>query len=771
MGKEELIIDFSDNPEFKNAYDLVRYTNESFFLTGKAGTGKSTFLKYILKHVQKSFVVVAPTGIAAVNVGGTTINSFFQLPLRPLIPEDDGIKIFSSSSEKRKVFEAMDTLVIDEVSMVRADILDAIDYSLKRNGGRSDLPFGGKQVVLVGDVFQLEPVTTKKSSEDDIYRQFYSSPYFFSAKVFKAADLLTIELQKVYRQSDPVFIDLLDKIRENTLTAQDVERINSRLSSAKRIEEQDKIITLTTTNLLAESLNVRKLNELLGPPEIYTALIEGEFEESKYPTDFELKLKVGAQVVFIKNDAERRWVNGTLATVVEANNQGVMVEIEDGSIYKVHPRTWENIVYSFNKKNRKIVETVVGTFTQYPLKLAWAITIHKSQGLTFEKMVLDFGSGTFASGQAYVALSRARTFDGIFLKTKVNRGDIILSAEVKNFAKTFNDLEKIQSRLEATRTDWEEKGPLSEDSRPNKTPNVPNSTPTGISILQPEMYDLLSLLCSKFGLGSLDADVLKLEQGIVVPDGARLRGRLWELIEQVEFLQLPNQKDGIFSKNGIDIEWVDIPAGTFMMGSPEHEKERFFDEGPQKQVGLNGFKMSKYAITFAQYDAFCEATGRIKPSDDGWGRGNRPVINVNFQNASAFAEWLGCRLPTEAEWEYACRAGTTTAYHTGISLNSNQANFNSNIGKTIPVGCYAPNAWGLYDMHGNVWEWCSDLNDNFSTSSDWHPILRWDDAPVRGGSWDNRIRFCRSAYRLSYIPCFRKTTSIGFRLVVPFEEL
>jgi formylglycine-generating enzyme required for sulfatase activity len=780
MDKEELIIDFSDNPEFKNAYDLVRYTNESFFLTGKAGTGKSTFLKYILKHVHKSFVVVAPTGIAAVNVGGTTIHSFFQLPLRPLIPEDDGIKIFSNSSEKRKVFEAMDTLIIDEVSMVRADILDAIDYSLKRNGGRSDLPFGGKQVILVGDVFQLEPVTTKKRSEEDIYRQFYSSPYFFSARVFKAADLLTIELQKVYRQSDPVFIELLDKIRANTLTAQDVERINSRLSSAKRIEEQDKIITLTSTNLLAEALNVRKINELPGRPKTYMALIEGEFEESKYPTDFELKLKVGAQVVFIKNDAERRWVNGTLATVVEANNQGVMVEIEDGSIYKVEPRTWENIVYSFNNKTRKIVETVVGTFTQYPLKLAWAITIHKSQGLTFEKMVLDFGSGTFASGQAYVAFSRARTFNGIFLKTKVNRGDIILSTEVENFAKTFNNVEKIQARLEATRSDLEEEEPVSEDSRPNKTPYVPNSSSSGISILQPEMYELLSLLCSKFELSSLDGDVLKLDQGIVVPDAARFQRRLWALIEQVELLQLPNQKDGVFSKNGIDIEWVDIPAGTFMMGSPENEVERYDDEGPQHQVFLSGFKMSKVAVTFAQYDAFCQATGRSKPSDYGWGRGKRPVIDVDWNDATAFAQWMGCRLPTEAEWEYACRAGTSTPFNTGDCLSTAQANYDGNypysncikgayLERTQPVGSYAPNAWGLYDMHGNVWEWCSDWYGSYSSFPQTNPTgpASGSYRVLRGGSWIYSGRYCRSANRNYFLAPSNRHFNSGFRLVVP----
>jgi len=313
----------------------------------------------------------------------------------------------------------------------------------------------------------------------------------------------------------------------------------------------------------------------------------------------------------------------------------------------------------------------------------------------------------------------------------------------------------------------------------NRTPNIPNSPPSGISILQPEMYELLSLLCSKFELSSLDGDVLKLEQGIVVPDGARFRERLWELIEQVELLQLPNQKDGVFSKNAIDIEWVDIPAGTFMMGSPENEKERSYIEGPQHQVTLSGFKMSKYEVTFAQYDAFCEATGRSKPSDEGWGRGNRPVINVDWDDANDFAKWMGCRLPTEAEWEYACRAGTSTPFNTGDCLSTAQANYNGNypysncikgsyLERTQPVGSYAPNAWGLYDMHGNVWEWCSDWYGSYSSFPQTNPngSASGSHRVLRGGGWFNRGRYCRSALRGGYEPSHR-AGNIGFRLVVP----
>jgi formylglycine-generating enzyme required for sulfatase activity len=314
----------------------------------------------------------------------------------------------------------------------------------------------------------------------------------------------------------------------------------------------------------------------------------------------------------------------------------------------------------------------------------------------------------------------------------------------------------------------------------NRTPNIPNSPPSGISILQPEMYELLSLLCSKFGLSSLDGDVLKLEQGIVVPDGAMFQRRLWALIEQVELLQLPNQKDGVFSKNGIDIEWADIPAGTFMMGSPENEKDRCDEEGPQHQVTLSGFKMSKYAVTFAQYDAFCEATGRSKPSDEGWGRGNRPVINVDWNDATAFAQWMGCRLPTEAEWEYACRAGTSTPFNTGDCLSTAQANYNGNnpysncvkgsfLERTQPVGSYAPNAWGLYDMHGNVWEWCSDWYGSYSSFPQTNPTgpASGSYRVLRGGSWIYSGRYCRSANRNYFLAPSNRHFNSGFRLVVP----
>jgi tetratricopeptide (TPR) repeat protein len=441
-----MILD-TNNIEFQTALELIQDTNQSFFLTGKAGTGKSTFLKHIVETVSKDFVVVAPTGIAAVNVGGVTIHSFFQFPLRPLLPEDEDIKVFWKDSEKRKIISAMDTLIIDEISMVRADLIDGIDYSLRKNGGNPNLPFGGKQVVFVGDIFQLEPVTIKNSGEQKIISEIYGSAYFYNAKVFERVSLFTVELQKVYRQTDSAFISLLDKVRVKEISQTDLNKINTRVFSQSELNKNDFAITLTTKNDLADTVNFKKLSELNIAPFTYNAEVSGEFEESKYPTEPELTLKVGAQVIFLKNDTDKRWVNGTIGQVSGLTDTEIKVKLKDGEIYSVEKRIWENIKYQYNKEKKKIEQEIVGTFKQYPLKLAWAITIHKSQGLTFDKVVVDFGSGTFASGQAYVALSRATNFEGLFLKQKLNSTDIYIDDEIKEFAKTFNDQTRINESL------------------------------------------------------------------------------------------------------------------------------------------------------------------------------------------------------------------------------------------------------------------------------------------------------------------------------------
>jgi len=436
-----------DNKEFQNAFELIQETDKSFFLTGKAGTGKSTFLKHIVETTSKNFIVVAPTGIAAVNVGGVTIHSFFQFPLRPLLPEDEDIKIFWKDSKKRKIISELDTLIIDEISMVRADLVDGIDYSLRRNGGNPNLPFGGIQVVFVGDIFQLEPVTIKKSGELKIINEIYGSSYFYNAKVFNKLDLFTVELRKVYRQTDSSFIGLLDKVRIKEIKQNEIDKLNERVFSEEELNKQEFAITLTTRNDIAEKVNSKKLSELKTEPVTYNADVTDEFEESKYPTEPELILKEGAQVIFIKNDSEQRWVNGTIGQVHKLTETEIEVKLDDNSIHVVEKREWENIKYQYNRDKKKIEQETVGTFVQYPLKLAWAITIHKSQGLTFENVVIDFGTGTFASGQAYVALSRATKFDGLFLKQRMHLNDIYVDEEIKEFSKSFNNQDVINDNL------------------------------------------------------------------------------------------------------------------------------------------------------------------------------------------------------------------------------------------------------------------------------------------------------------------------------------
>lgn len=427
-----------DNNEFQYALDLIQKTNQTFFLTGKAGTGKSTFLKYITSTVSKKFVVLAPTGIASVNVKGMTINSFFLFPLRPLLPDDSEIKRFAIGSIKRELIEAMDTLIIDEVSMVRADIIDAIDRSLRINGGDKNLPFGGKQVVFVGDVFQLEPVASNKNGEQEIIKRLYTNPYFFNAKVFDTVKLKTIELLQVYRQNDLDFISLLDKVRINEIDSKDLARLNKRLFSNDELDREEFIITLSTTNYIANHVNQQKLAEIEKQEYSYEAQITGVFESNRYPTDVELNLKVGAQIVFIKNDVDKRWFNGTIGKIKNLSKNGITVLLENGEFYALEQEVWENTTYKFNRKLNKIESQVTGDFKQYPLKLAWAITIHKSQGLTFDKIIIDFGRGAFAYGQAYVALSRARTINGLFLRRKIVSSDIKVSRAVKEFAKSYN---------------------------------------------------------------------------------------------------------------------------------------------------------------------------------------------------------------------------------------------------------------------------------------------------------------------------------------------
>ncbi|HRY98501.1 MAG TPA: DEAD/DEAH box helicase [Bacteroidales bacterium] len=439
-----LVLDPS-NPEFNNAAALVETLHPLIFLTGKAGTGKTTFLKYIRETCHRNTVVLAPTGVAAINAGGMTLHSFFNLPLRPFIPEDPGLSdlrskggpdIFSTfryRKQKLDLLRSMQLLVIDEVSMVRCDTLDVIDRVLRVFRNKKHLPFGGVQVVLIGDNFQLPPAVGKE--EKDILRQFYPSVHFFSARVIREGAPVYIELKKIYRQKEQAFIDLLNRVRIGQVSPQDLRILDTRLSPHFQPDRED-YITLCTHNIQASQINARHLEQLEGDIHAFEAVIKGEFPEKSRPTDEELELKVGAQVMFVKNDPEypRQFHNGKLGRILAIEEERVRVQCEGGESFIVERLRWENIRYTFRPETRRIEEEVVGTFEQLPLKLAWAITVHKSQGLTFERVIADL-SQAFTAGQVYVALSRCTSLEGLVLLSRVSAPQIIVDQDALEYAR------------------------------------------------------------------------------------------------------------------------------------------------------------------------------------------------------------------------------------------------------------------------------------------------------------------------------------------------
>ena len=444
----------TNNKEFQDALQLITHTRQSVFLTGKAGTGKSTFLKYICNHTRKKYVVLAPTGIAAINAGGVTLHSFFKLPFRPMLPDDPDLSLshgrifefFKYPKEKRKIIAEVDLIIIDEISMVRADIIDCVDRILRVYSGNMRLPFGGKQLLFVGDVFQLEPVVP--SDQKEILSLFYASPFFFSARVFKDINLVPIELQKVYRQTDPVFINVLDRIRNNAARKQELDTLNGRYFPSFEPQNEDMYITLATRRDQVDFINEKKLAELPGEEYVSVGKIEGDFPESSLPTQLNLSIKEQAQVIFIDNDYERRWVNGTIGMVSGIDENGnVYVLLESGVEHLVEPTSWRNYKYKYNEKEKRIEEEIVGTFEQLPIRLAWAITVHKSQGLTFSRVVVDLTGGVFAGGQTYVALSRCTSLEGLVLKSKISSRDIFIRKEIVEFSQIFNNQALIEKSI------------------------------------------------------------------------------------------------------------------------------------------------------------------------------------------------------------------------------------------------------------------------------------------------------------------------------------
>ncbi len=442
----------SDNEMLRLAADFVRFTNKHIFLTGKAGTGKTTFLRNLKSITFKRMIVVAPTGVAAINAGGVTIHSFFQLPFGPQLPEQSKPGFDSDSREvktaaarmqkinrtKINIIKSLDLLVIDEISMVRADLLDAIDAVLRRYRNRY-LPFGGVQLLMIGDLQQLAPIA--KEEEWLLLRDYYESVYFFSSRALQQCSFVSIELKHVYRQADQHFINLLNKVRDNRLDNESIELINKRYINDFKIPENEGYITLTTHNNQAQQINQQKLRALGGKPKTFKAITDGDFPDYAYPTDFDLELKEGAQVMFVKNDPNpaKSFFNGKIGKITAFEEDQIIVQCpDDEDVIEVSPLEWHNCHYAIDDSTKEIKETVVGTFTQYPLKLAWAITIHKSQGLTFDKAVINAHSA-FAHGQVYVALSRCRTLEGLVLSSPIGRSAIKTDIAVGGFVSRIEE--------------------------------------------------------------------------------------------------------------------------------------------------------------------------------------------------------------------------------------------------------------------------------------------------------------------------------------------
>ena len=445
------------NIHLQLAHDLLKYTGTHLFLTGKAGTGKTTFLHHLRENSPKRMIVVAPTGVAAINAKGVTIHSFFQLSFAPFVPgTKPANEFFRFSKEKINIMRSLDLLVIDEISMVRADLLDAVDYVL-RHFRRNDLPFGGVQLLMIGDLEQLAPVV--KDDEWSLLCNYYESPFFFDSQALKKTQYVCVELKTVYRQSDNTFINMLNRIRENKIDAALLQELNKRYQPNFNPGNEDGYITLTTHNAQAQRINSEKLAKIKEKSYVFTASITGNFPEYSFPTDEKLELKKGAQVMFVKNDpsSEKRYYNGKIAIITHINDDRIEAQSkEDPTPIVVEKVVWSNMKYSIDANTKELKEEEEGAFEQYPLKTAWAITVHKSQGLTFDKAIID-ANASFAHGQVYVALSRCRTLEGLVLSSPVNARSVIRSGDIDAFVRSAEEKEPDEQQFQTLRQDYFEK--------------------------------------------------------------------------------------------------------------------------------------------------------------------------------------------------------------------------------------------------------------------------------------------------------------------------
>lgn len=449
------------NKQFLKAFDLMQSTNNNVFVTGKAGTGKSTLLNHFRNNTEKQVAVLAPTGTAAVNIKGQTVHSFFKFKPSVTLASIKADRN-SGDTKKENIYKKLDIIIIDEISMIRADLLDCIDKFLRINGKKFDQPFGGIKMIFIGDLYQLPPVVP--SSEKQIFKSHYTTPYFFSAKCFNGLDMEFIELDKIYRQSDSKFINVLNAIRNNSATDEDINIINERYDESFEPNINDFYIYLTSTNTNAELLNSQRLSKIKAKEYTFTGVTEGNFTKDQLPTLIDLKLKIGAQVMILNNDSGGRFINGTIGKITSIDTDEevpkLIILLETGKRVNIAPYTWES--YHFYLEGTELKSGITGTFTQYPVMLAWAITIHKSQGKTFDKVILDIGKGTFAHGQMYVALSRCTCLEGLIIKKKIAKKHIWMDWNVVRFVTEY------QYKKSAQECPTEDKIKIIEDAIKNR---------------------------------------------------------------------------------------------------------------------------------------------------------------------------------------------------------------------------------------------------------------------------------------------------------------